>query len=98
MTRYTDRPDAVTALVRDTEIHKDCYVDDEVFRLEMAHLFANTWVYVGHASQVPQPGDYFATTVGVGPRALPARAALADAATGLPLAVGKAAGFDKGLE
>jgi len=64
MTRYTDRPDAVTALVRDTEIHKDCYVDDEVFRLEMAHLFANTWVYVGHASQVPQPGDYFATTVG----------------------------------
>jgi benzoate/toluate 1,2-dioxygenase alpha subunit len=64
MTRYADRPDAVAALVRDTEIHKDCYIDDEVFRLEMAHLFANTWVYVGHASQVPQPGDYHATTVG----------------------------------
>lgn len=64
MTRYTDRPDAVAALVRDTEIHKHCYVDEEVFHLEMTHLFANTWVYVGHASQVPQPGDYFATTVG----------------------------------
>jgi len=64
MTRYADRPDAIAALVRDTEIHKDCYIDDEVFRLEMAHLFANTWVYVGHASQVPQPGDYHATTVG----------------------------------
>jgi len=64
MTRYTDRPDAVAALVRDTEIHKHCYVDEEVFQLEMTHLFANTWVYVGHASQVPKPGDYFATTVG----------------------------------
>jgi phenylpropionate dioxygenase-like ring-hydroxylating dioxygenase large terminal subunit len=64
MSRYADRPDAIAALVRDTEIHRDCYVDDEVFGLEMSHLFANTWVYVGHASQVPRPGDYFSTTVG----------------------------------
>lgn len=64
MSRYRDRPDAVAALVRDTEIHKHVYTDPELFALEMEHLFANTWVYVGHASQVPQPGDYYATTVG----------------------------------
>jgi phenylpropionate dioxygenase-like ring-hydroxylating dioxygenase large terminal subunit len=33
----------------------------------MEHLFANTWVYVGHDSQVPNPGDYFGTTIGTQP-------------------------------
>lgn len=64
MAKYHNNPKAVAALVRDTEVHKDCYIDEEVFALEMAHLFANTWVYVGHASQVPQAGDHFSTTVG----------------------------------
>ena len=62
--RYRDHPEAISALVRETEVHRDCYIDPEVFALEMEHLFANTWVYVGHASQVPQPGDAYATTVG----------------------------------
>ena len=54
----------IRGLVRNAEVHRDCYISEEVFALEMQHLFANTWVYVGHASQVPQVGDYFATTVG----------------------------------
>ncbi len=64
MGKYENNPQAVMALVRDTEIHKDCYIDDEIFALEMTHLFANTWVYVGHASQIANPGDYYTTTVG----------------------------------
>ena len=62
--KYRGNPDAINALVRDTEVHKDAYIDQEVFELEMEHLFANTWVYVGHASQVPNKGDYYTTTVG----------------------------------
>ena len=64
MAHYRNHPQAVAALVRETEIHKDCYISAEVFALEMEHLFANTWVYVGHASQVPKPGDFYSTTVG----------------------------------
>ena len=64
MAKYHNRAQAVAALVRETEVHKDCYIDDEIFDLEMAHLFANTWVYVGHASQVPKVGDFYTTTVG----------------------------------
>jgi benzoate/toluate 1,2-dioxygenase subunit alpha len=64
MTQYRDNPQAIAALVRDTEVHKDCYINPEVFSLEMTHLFANTWVYVGHASQVPNAGDYVTATVG----------------------------------
>ncbi len=62
--RYASNPKALAALVRDAEVHRDCYISDEVFALEMQHLFANTWVFVGHASQVPAVGDYYATTVG----------------------------------
>jgi benzoate/toluate 1,2-dioxygenase subunit alpha len=57
----------IRALVRETEVHKAVYTDSEVFNLEMKHLFFNTWVFVGHASQIPKPGDYFTTTVGVEP-------------------------------
>ena len=27
-------------------------------------MFANTWIYVGHDSQVPNAGDYYGTTIG----------------------------------
>ena len=33
----------------------------------MERLFVNTWVYVGHDSQVPNAGDYFGTTLGAQP-------------------------------
>lgn len=67
MGRYTDNPQAIRDLVRETEVHRDVYTDPEIFDLEMKHLFANTWVHVGHASQVPNPGDYFTTTIGSQP-------------------------------
>jgi phenylpropionate dioxygenase-like ring-hydroxylating dioxygenase large terminal subunit len=64
MSRYRGNPDRVRALVRPQEVHRDVYIDQEIFELEMEHLFGNTWVYVGHASQIPNAGDYYTTTVG----------------------------------
>ncbi|PAT43740.1 aromatic ring-hydroxylating dioxygenase subunit alpha [Vandammella animalimorsus] len=63
MSRYA-QPKAIQALVRDLEVHRDLFIDQELFELEMKHLFANVWIYVGHASQVPKPGDFYATTIG----------------------------------
>ena len=67
MPGYRGNLDAVRALVREGEVHRDVYTDQEVFDLEMTHVFANTWVYVGHASQVPDHGDFVTTTIGVTP-------------------------------
>jgi benzoate/toluate 1,2-dioxygenase subunit alpha len=67
MGRYNENAIAVHDLVRETEVHRDVYIDQEVFDLEMQHLFANTWIYVGHDSQVPNAGDYFSTTIGTQP-------------------------------
>jgi benzoate/toluate 1,2-dioxygenase subunit alpha len=67
MTRYAGNAAALRALVREQEVHRDVYVSEEVFQLEMEHMFPNSWVYVGHDSQVPNPGDYFGTTIGTQP-------------------------------
>ncbi|AWK90110.1 Rieske 2Fe-2S domain-containing protein [Azospirillum thermophilum] len=64
MGKYRGNVDAIRGLVRETEVHRDLYTDPEVFELEMEQLFANAWVYVGHDSQVPNPGDFFTTTIG----------------------------------
>ena len=34
------------------------YTDPEVFRLEQERIFARTWKFVCHESEIPDPGDY----------------------------------------
>lgn len=67
MTRYSNNPAAVEALVEPHQVHRDTYIDEEIFDLEMEHLFSNTWVYVGHDSQTPKKGDYITTQIGTQP-------------------------------
>ncbi|MBS0367107.1 MAG: Rieske 2Fe-2S domain-containing protein [Proteobacteria bacterium] len=64
MPRYRGQPQALRALVRPDSVHRNVYVDPEVFELEMEQLWRNTWIYVGHDSQVPNAGDYFSTRLG----------------------------------
>ena len=63
MTIYRGNPDAVRALVRPDQVHRDLYISQELFELEQEHFFANTWNYVGHDSQVPKPGDYITNEI-----------------------------------
>ncbi|MGJ7498166.1 aromatic ring-hydroxylating dioxygenase subunit alpha [Variovorax sp. RT4R15] len=58
MTVYRNRPDLVAALVQADRIHRDLYLSEELFALEQAHFFPTTWTYIGHASQVPNAGDF----------------------------------------
>jgi phenylpropionate dioxygenase-like ring-hydroxylating dioxygenase large terminal subunit len=54
---------AVRALVEEDRVHRDLYLSDELFALEQRHFFATTWSYLGHASQVPEPGDYLTVEI-----------------------------------
>ena len=54
----------IRAMVQGHQVHRDVYTSDAVYRQEMRHLFANTWVFVGHDSQTPNKGDYITTQVG----------------------------------
>lgn len=49
--------------------HEGCvdprlFSDEEVYREEMERIFRRTWLYVGHESQIPQPGDYLLNYMG----------------------------------
>lgn len=54
-------------LVESDRVHRDVYCDPQVFEDELKRIHGRAWVYVGHESQVPQPGDFFATTIGATP-------------------------------
>jgi phenylpropionate dioxygenase-like ring-hydroxylating dioxygenase large terminal subunit len=48
-------------LVRPGSVHRRVYTDPAIFELEQQRIFERAWLYVGHASQVPRTGDFFAT-------------------------------------
>jgi phenylpropionate dioxygenase-like ring-hydroxylating dioxygenase large terminal subunit len=64
MSRYRNNPQAIQALVRPDSVHRDVYRDAELFDLEMEQLWRNTWIYVGHDSQVPVAGDFHRAQLG----------------------------------
>ncbi len=51
-------------LVEPDRVHRSVYTDPQIFDLEMANIWEKTWVYCGHESQVPQPGDYHTLQIG----------------------------------
>lgn len=52
------------ALVRPDAVHRDVYIDPDIFELEMERIFGRAWIYVGHESQVPKAGDFYTTQIG----------------------------------
>ncbi len=65
-------PDANFAeLVEDREhvfrVHTSAYTDQRVFASEMKQIFGCNWVYVAHASEIPNVGDFKTTYVGLQP-------------------------------
>jgi phenylpropionate dioxygenase-like ring-hydroxylating dioxygenase large terminal subunit len=52
------------AYIRPTAVHRSVYVDAAIFEAELSRVFERSWIYLGHESQVAQPGDYYATRLG----------------------------------
>ncbi len=51
-------------LVRPGRVHRRLYTDPEIFEREIERIFGRAWIYVGHDSQVPESGDFYATRIG----------------------------------
>jgi benzoate/toluate 1,2-dioxygenase alpha subunit len=45
-------------------VHADAFRRQEIYELEMRHLFEGGWVFVGLECQVPSPHDFFTTRIG----------------------------------
>jgi len=67
MDRYRNDSRALERLIEPDRVHRDVYTDPEIFQLEMERLWSRTWVYVGHASQVREPGDFITLDIAAKP-------------------------------
>ena len=55
------------ALVQEGRVHRALYTDPEIFREEMRKIFAGTWVFLGHESELPEAHDFKLGTLGTRP-------------------------------
>ena len=54
-------------LVQDDRIHASLYTDARIFADELERIFHRGWVFVGHASEIPRPGDFVTRRMGTEP-------------------------------
>ena len=62
----TERPGGVRGLV-DKEnglISREIFVNEDLYKQELERVFARTWLFIGHTSQVPNPNDFFISRMG----------------------------------
>jgi phenylpropionate dioxygenase-like ring-hydroxylating dioxygenase large terminal subunit len=52
------------SLVHPEKVHRSLYVDTAIFEEEMRKIFAASWVFLAHDSQLPNPHDFITTEMG----------------------------------
>ena len=45
-------------------ISREIFVNEDIYAQEQEQVFAHAWLFVGHESQVPKPGDFFVSSMG----------------------------------
>lgn len=51
-------------LVRPDAVHASVYTDPAIFECELDRVFGRSWIFIGHESEVPQPGDFKTDRIG----------------------------------
>jgi fatty-acyl-CoA synthase len=52
-------------LIEPARVHGSLYTDPEIFAEELERIWYRTWVYVGHASEIPEPNDFVRKNLGL---------------------------------
>ncbi len=66
MNSITEQPGVFdpAELVAEGRAHGVIYTSEDIFELEMERIFHSSWVYLGHHSEIPNPGDYQVRQIG----------------------------------
>lgn len=61
------RPEYRELVTDDYRVHRSVFTDPQIFDEEMKRIFHGTWVYLLHASELPEPHDFQTRRVGRSP-------------------------------
>ncbi|MDP3175050.1 MAG: aromatic ring-hydroxylating dioxygenase subunit alpha [Phenylobacterium sp.] len=45
-------------------VHRSAFIDDDILKLERERIFDKSWLFAGHISEFPKPGDFITRNVG----------------------------------
>lgn len=45
-------------------ISRDIFTSEELYQQQLERIFARAWLFVGFASQIPNPNDFFISRMG----------------------------------
>jgi fatty-acyl-CoA synthase len=57
----------LSSLIEADRVHSSLYTDPAIYAREMERIWYRTWVFVGHVSEIPEPGDYVVKSIGPHP-------------------------------
>jgi nitrite reductase/ring-hydroxylating ferredoxin subunit len=59
--------DSVDAALVDDLVPVGIFNDEDIFRAEIERIFTKSWIFVAHATEIPNPGDYVTRRIGLDP-------------------------------
>ncbi len=57
----------IDELVQDGLVSRKIFIDEAIYRRELEKVFARSWLFLGHESQIANPGDYLTNYMGEDP-------------------------------